>query len=69
MKRIQYYEGDVFQLGQKMRRVVAVVNDKRGRQLVVYSTGGNKNRRCLLRAFRKFESAGKMIHAGRARPG
>lgn len=68
MKAKQYYEGDVFQSGHKFRRVIAIVSDSRGRKFIAYSTGGNKTHRCMVRSFRKFKDAGKMIHAGRDRP-
>lgn len=68
MRRIEYYEGDVFQRENRIRRVLGVLPDAKGNRCVVYSTGGNKNRRCRITAFRKFERAGKLIHAGAKRP-
>lgn len=67
MSKLKYFDGDVFQFGHKIRRVVGTTKDKNGRTVVVYSTGGNKNRYCQLQAFRKFERKGKLIHAGAGR--
>lgn len=64
----EYYEGDVFTSGQKMRRIIGFAKDRKGLRCVVYSTGGNKNRKCRLRAFHLFAAAGKLEYASSRRP-
>lgn len=64
----EYYEGDVFQNEHRIRRIIGFANDRKGIRCVVYSSGGDRNRKCRLRQFHKFALAGKLVHEGRGRP-
>jgi hypothetical protein len=66
---IDLYENDVWVAGQRARRVIALVPTT-PRARVVYSTGGDGNRACLLSTFERWRkrAKAKLMHRSIEQP-